>query len=194
MAWVGGRPPPSGPGAAEGFAYLSAARPARTGERFANMSNELWRSALESLRRRFESGAQKHPGLRCVLIQVGPDHFSKLHANPVSVPTGTRINGGYHIYSKIGGAARLVRRDAAIIETVRVQPNDHTLRRHYFIGDQAAVSLFCAAATDAGRTLAALPLSACDTISENTRRCGNEHARWIWTLFELAGRPCPARP
>lgn len=132
------------------------------------MSNELWRTTLNTLRSQFESGAQRHHGVRCVLIHAGPGQRDRLRETPRAAPKGRLVEGGSAAYR------------------LASTPEQCTWRRHYYIGEPAGAYLFGSLADDAGRALLGESSAAFEAFPTETLSARMDRGRWLWTLFDFA--------
>lgn len=132
------------------------------------MSNELWRTALSTVRSRFESGAQQYHGVCCVLIHAGPGQRDRLWETPRVAPKGKLVDGSFAVYRQAG------------------TPEQCTWRRHYYIGEPTGVHLFWSLAADAGRALLGKSSAAFQAFPRETLSASTDRHRWLWTLFDLA--------
>lgn len=132
------------------------------------MSNELWRTTLNTLRSRFESGAQQYRSVRCVLIHTGPGQRDRLWETPRVAPKGKFVDGSFAVYRQAN------------------TPERCTWRRHYYIGEPTGVHLFWSLATDGGRALLGVSSAAFQAYPRETLSAGTDLHRWLWTLLDLA--------
>ena len=141
------------------------------------MSHELWRTTLETLRDRFASGAQKHPGLCCALIHAGPGERSRIYER-LQLCRGSSdfVDGGFAAYEETD------------------TPDKCSWRHYYYVGDKAGVALFLNLARDAGRCLCSIPDDIVEPIPSLSRRAKTPAQAWVWSVFELAWQKRPGSP
>ncbi len=135
-------------------------------------AKELWHNKLRSLQDRFEVGARQHAGLRCVLLQVGPEGRSQLKESPR------------------GPQNRIVRRSRAVAYNGNGAKQD-PYRQHYFVCDKDAADRFYRLAAEAGKALSAVPPDLVRGVAPVSRRAMSPAQRWIWCVFELGWQHIP---